>query len=199
MSRSGLMLRYADRVDPVAVPGGRRGTAPFFSPDGQWLGFQDGARLVKVPLAGGATVAICDSCVGYAHSWGGDDTVRYHSAAEKSANIRVLMAVPGRGGVPREFARPDSGSGESFRQPILLPGRRTVLFALYTGSTSRLASLDLKTGAVTRFDQAGFTSAVGRSRVRGPGQRGRLAHRPARSMLPGRGRLAPRSPSRATY
>ena len=157
MSRSGLMLRYSDRVDPVSVPGGRRGTAPFFSPDGQWLGFQDGARLVKVPLAGGATVSICDSCVGYSHSWGDDDTVRYHSAAENSANIRVLMAVSGRGGVPREFAVPDTGSGESFRQPVLLPGRRTVLFAIYTGSTSRLASLDLKTGAVTRFDQAGFT------------------------------------------
>jgi serine/threonine-protein kinase len=40
---------------------------------------------------------------------------------------------------------------------MLLPGRRTVLFALYTGGNSRLASLDLKTGAVTRFDQAGFT------------------------------------------
>jgi serine/threonine-protein kinase len=156
-SRSGLMLRYTDRVDPVPVPGGRRGSASFFSPDGQWLAFQDGPRLLKVPLAGGATVAICDSCVGYSFNWGSDDTVRFHSAAENNGNIRVLMAVSARGGTPREFARPDSGSGESFRQPILLPGRRTVLFSVYTGNTSRLAALDLKTGTITRFDQAGFS------------------------------------------
>jgi Tol biopolymer transport system component len=112
---------------------------------------------VKVPLAGGASVAICDSCVGYTFSWGSDDTVRYHTAPADNSSMRVLMAVSARGGTPREFARPDSGSEEAFRQPILLPGRRTVLFALYTGKSSRLAALDLRTGAITRFDQAGFS------------------------------------------
>src|SRR4051795_4689784 len=60
-SRAGLMLRYADRLDVTAVPGGRRGLTPFFSPDGRWLGFGDGPALVKVSLAGGAPVTICDS------------------------------------------------------------------------------------------------------------------------------------------
>ena len=50
------MLRYADRLDVVPVPGGRRGVGPFFSPDGRWLGFEVGAGVVKVPLAGGAPV-----------------------------------------------------------------------------------------------------------------------------------------------
>src|SRR5512143_1469248 len=152
-SRSGLMLRYADRLDVVPVPGGRRGTLPFFSPDGEWLGYLDGARLVKVPLAGGAPVTICDSCSGYSYNWGSDDTVRYHTALPGDAHSRVLMAVPARGGRPREFARPDSGSGEAFRSPMLLPGARTVLFSLYQGSASRLAALDLRTGAITRFEQ----------------------------------------------
>ena len=40
-SRVGLMLRYADRLEPVPVVGGRRGMGPFFSPDGRWLGFLD--------------------------------------------------------------------------------------------------------------------------------------------------------------
>ena len=79
-SRLGLMLRAADRLDAVPVAGGRRGVGPFFSPDGRWLGYMDGARVVKVPLAGGAPVTICDSCIGYYFSWGSDDTVRYHTA-----------------------------------------------------------------------------------------------------------------------
>jgi serine/threonine-protein kinase len=153
-TRVGLMLRYAERIEAVPVAGGRRGMGPFFSPDGRWLGFLDGARMVKVPLAGGAPVTICDSCSGFNFHWGSDDTVRYHSAPPGDANWRrVLMAVSAQGGRPHEFARPDSTSGEAFRAPILLPGRRTVLFSLYRGAASRLAALDLGTGAVIRFDQ----------------------------------------------
>ena len=155
-SRVGLMLRYADRLDVVPVAGGRRGMGPFFSPDGRWLGYLDGASLVKVPLAGGAPVTICDSCSGFSFSWATDDTIRYHTAQSGSSNSRVLMAVSARGGKPHLFAQPDSASGEAFRSPILLPGRRTVLFSLYRGAASSLAALDLRTGAITRFDQPGF-------------------------------------------
>ena len=155
-SRAGLMLRYADRLDVVPVAGGRRGVGPFFSPDGRWLGFQVGAGLVKVPLAGGATVSICDSCPGFAFSWDSDDSVRYHTAPPDNGSSRVLMAVSAQGGRPNEFARPDSASEEVFRAPILLPGRRTVLFSIYKGAASTLAAMDLRTRAITRFDQPGF-------------------------------------------
>ena len=107
-SRLGLMLRAADRLDAVPVAGARRAVSPFFSPDGRWLGFMDGARVMKVPLAGGAPVTICDSCTGYSFSWGSDDTVRYHTAPAGEPNSRVLMAVSARGGTPYEIARPDS-------------------------------------------------------------------------------------------
>jgi serine/threonine-protein kinase len=156
-SRQGLLLRLADRLDAVPVAGGRRGISPFFSPDSRWLGYQEGARLVKVPLAGGAPVTICDSCTGYSFSWSTDDTVRYHTAPASNPNSRVLMAVSARGGPPYEIARPDSGSTEAFRGAMLIPGTRTVLFALFTGSSSRLAALNLDTHAITRFDQPGFT------------------------------------------
>jgi serine/threonine-protein kinase len=156
-SRAGLMLRYADRLDVVPVAGGRRGVSPFFSPDARWLGFQVGAGLIKVPLAGGAPVTICDSCPGFGYSWGSDDSVRYHAAPPDNGSARVLMAVSAQGGRPHEFARPDSAAGEAFRAPILLPGRRTVLFAIYKGPASTLGARDLRTHAITRFDQPGFT------------------------------------------
>src|SRR6476469_9764037 len=155
-SRAGLMLRYADRLEVAPVAGGRRGVAPFFSPDVRWLGFEDGPALIKVPLAGGAPVTICDSCVGFSYSWGSDDTIRYHTAPPENGSARVLMAVSAQGGRAHEFSRPDSASGEAFRSPILLPGRRTVLFTIYKGAAGTLAAVDLHTGAVTRLDQPGF-------------------------------------------
>jgi len=156
-SRVGLMLRAADRLDAVPVAGARRGVNPFFSPDGRWLGYMDGAKVVKVPLAGGAPVTICDFCTGYSFSWGSDDTVRYYTAPSAEPNSRVLMAVSARGGTPYEIARADKGSTEAFRGPMLVPGSRTVLFSAFTGSSSRLAALNLDTHAITRFDQPGFS------------------------------------------
>jgi eukaryotic-like serine/threonine-protein kinase len=156
-SRAGLMIQSADQLAAQRVPGGVRGSLPFFSPDGRWLGFQDGARLVKLSLAGGAPVVVCDSCVGYSFSWDVDDTIRYHTAPAADRSSRMLMAISSRGGTPRELARPASGNGEAYRSPMLVPGTRTVLFALFTGNTSNLASLDLQTGKVHRLDQSGFS------------------------------------------
>ena len=154
VSRAGILLRAVDQLDAVRLI---RGTVPFFSPDGLWLGYVDGPRILKLSLAGGAPVQICDSCPGYSFQWGSDDTVRFHRAPDYDANTRLLMAVSARGGRPYEIARPDSGSGEAFRSPVLLPGTRTVVFSVFVGNSSRLAALDLKTGVVTRFDQTGFT------------------------------------------
>jgi Tol biopolymer transport system component/tRNA A-37 threonylcarbamoyl transferase component Bud32 len=156
-SQAGIVLRYADRVEPVLAPGARRGTLPFFSPDSRWLGYLEGPRLMKVPLAGGAAVAICDSCPGYAFSWGSDDSVRFYASGIEELQTRQLYVVPAQGGIPRIFATPDSGSGEAFRSPVLLPGERTVLFALFKGRTSRLAALNLDNGVITRFEQVGFS------------------------------------------
>jgi hypothetical protein len=157
VSRAGIMIRRADDVVPVAVPGARRGSGPFFSPDARWLGFLVDTKLMKVPLDGGAPVTVCDSCLGYQYDWGADDTIRYHTAPPENVNSRVLMAVPARGGRAHVFARPDSTSNEMFRAPTLLPDRRTVLFSLYRGATARLAALDLRSGRISRFDQTGST------------------------------------------
>ena len=112
---------------------------------------------MKVPLAGGAPVTILRLVHRLPLSWGGDDTVRYHTAPPSNPNSRVLMAVSARGGTPYEIARPDSGSTEAFRAPLLVPGTRTVLFAAFNGSGSRLAALNLDTHAITKFDQQGFS------------------------------------------
>ncbi|MFI5279603.1 MAG: protein kinase [Gemmatimonadales bacterium] len=151
-SRAGIMLRYADRLDPVPVTGGRKASQPFFSPDGRWLGFLDNGHVLKVPLAGGVPVVICDSCPGYSFDWGADDTVRFYMFVNGARQITGVSAGGGRASM---IVKPDSGSGEQFRFPVLLPDRRTVLFTIRTRETDRLAAFDLRTRKLTRFDQTG--------------------------------------------
>jgi tRNA A-37 threonylcarbamoyl transferase component Bud32 len=155
-SRRGLMLRHSDKLETTPVPGaGRSASDPFYSHDGRWIGYHLGVRLVKVPLDGGSPLTICDSCPGYSFDWGTDDTIRYHAQPTVSGAIRTLMAIPASGGRPQIIAQPDSASGEAFRTPIMIPGRRAVLFTLWSGTTGRLASLDLDRRTVTRFDVVG--------------------------------------------
>src|SRR4029453_7237623 len=50
----GLYLRPLDSPQPRLVGGTENGANPFFSPDGEWLGFTAGGKLQKVALARGA-------------------------------------------------------------------------------------------------------------------------------------------------
>ena len=49
-----LYVRSRDRIEPGPVPGTEGAYSPFFSPDGQWIGFFADGKLKKVPASGGA-------------------------------------------------------------------------------------------------------------------------------------------------
>ena len=142
-----LYVRHFDRTDPVAVAGTDGASLPFFSPDGQWVGFRQGDKLVRVPLAGGPVSLITTlTGVAYGATWARGDTVIFGSDSG-------LMEVPVSGGTPRLIARPDSG--EAFRFPEVLPDGRTVLFGVMASGSLNLAALTRRTGSVKRFQQPG--------------------------------------------
>ncbi|HSM19917.1 MAG TPA: serine/threonine-protein kinase, partial [Hyphomicrobiales bacterium] len=59
---SSTMLYRRPLAEPMAVviPGTEGAEYPFFSPDGQWVGFAAGGKLKKVAFAGGPPIQLCD-------------------------------------------------------------------------------------------------------------------------------------------
>jgi hypothetical protein len=53
-SKQQLYFRSLDGLDSKAISGTEGATSPFFSPDGQWIGFFALGKLKKVSVAGGA-------------------------------------------------------------------------------------------------------------------------------------------------
>jgi len=142
-----LFLRGLDQLEPVPLAGTQGASNPFFSHDGQWVAFFAGGKLAKVPLAGGPALTVA-TAGGVGGSWGPGDSIVFSSDSG-------LMVVPAAGGAARVLLRPDSGRAEAYMYPEYLPNGRALLF--YTrGSEDHLAALDLRTGAVKRFEQAGF-------------------------------------------
>ena len=50
-----LYRRSMDQLEVSPIPGTEGAEGPFFSPDGQWVGFFADGKLKKVSLSGGTT------------------------------------------------------------------------------------------------------------------------------------------------
>lgn len=104
---------------------------PFFSPDGQWIGFFSLAdrKLKKIPVVGGSAVVICDirSSDPRGASWGDDGSIVFNAGAEAWT---PLLRVPSDGGKPEPVSTLSRGE-VAHRWPQVLPGARAMLFATF--------------------------------------------------------------------
>ena len=118
-----IYLRAMDSLDARAVPGTERATEPFFSPDGQWLGFFVGNKLKKVPVSGGAVLTLGETTFPGGASWSSQGMIAF---APSWAS--VLQQMSDAGGTPQPLTRLEKGEF-SHRWPEFLPDGRAVLFA----------------------------------------------------------------------
>jgi len=116
-----LYVRRMDRPAPERVPGGEGAMDPFFSPDGQWLGWFARGTMKKVRLAGGAPVTICEvSSVYMGGAFWAPDRFIYFTPSD-------LMRVSASGGQPELLAKVDPSKDADYQSPQLLPGGKAVL------------------------------------------------------------------------
>jgi len=116
--RPQLSIRARDRIEPTAVAGTEGASAPFFSPDGQWIGFFADGKLKKVPTEGGVAITLADAPNNRGGVWLADEEIVY--APDYTSG---LMRISSRGGKPEVLTVLDAARGErTHRWPTYLPG-----------------------------------------------------------------------------
>jgi Tol biopolymer transport system component/predicted Ser/Thr protein kinase len=133
-----LYLRDLNNQEARPIPGTDGAITPFFSPDGQWLGFFAGGKLKKVSINGGAAITLCDAARAYGASWSRQGTIVFGISAGGP-----LMQVSDAGGTPQLLTHVEKGETAHF-WPEFLPDGKAVLFTAV--SPSRVAVYSLETG-----------------------------------------------------
>jgi serine/threonine-protein kinase len=122
-----LFVRERDRVEPLPLEGTVGAAWPFFSPDGQRIGFFHSGGLSMVAVAGGVPILI--SSTGHLANdatWAGDDHIIFAPTI-----FSGLRRVPVTGGPIETLLRPDSARGEvGDLFPELLPGDNAALLTI---------------------------------------------------------------------
>ncbi len=130
-----LAIRFLDQADATPIPASEGGVDPFFSPDGQWIGFFNNSNLMKAAVQGGGAVPLCHSPNSLGGSWGDNGNIivggpsgLWSCSATSSADQQI-----------------EDGGYQQF--PQVLPGSSSILF---TGSNVELSAavyaVSLKTG-----------------------------------------------------
>ncbi len=123
------------------VRGAEGGSRPFFSPDGQWIGFFAQGQIKKVPVAGGTPVPICEASPNARAAWGDDGT--------------IVVARPGLRKVASTGGTVDvifDAGNEQFSEPQFLPGSKVVLVQVrQPPNVGHIEAVDLQTRARHRL------------------------------------------------
>lgn len=150
----GLYLRSLDQLEGRAVVGTGAAEQPFFSFDGNWIGFFQDGELKKVAAAGGQPLALTglDGQNYVGADWGEDDTIVFSSGGGP------IKRVQAAGGTAEPITEVDTSAGEVFHSsPHFLPGGDAILYTIFHGTTApaTIAVLDLETGDSTTIIEPG--------------------------------------------
>jgi serine/threonine-protein kinase len=155
--RQQLTARQFDQTTPVTFAGTDGAEEPFFSPDGQWIGYRVGYRLMKIAAHGGAPAPICVSpAVVRGAAWGEDGSVIFGTTTAGLYRVRTA------GGKVESLTDPAKLNHQSDRWPHFLPGGETLLytgqFGISTLDDSETLALNLKTGQAKAIHHGGYNA-----------------------------------------
>ena len=119
-----IYLRPLSQAEPTPVAGTSGGAAPFFSPDGRWLGYFAAGSLHKIALAGGSPVRLADAPEPLGATWTRDGQIVF--AGRDAGGLSVIGA---NGGTVRSLTEP-AAPGTSHRWPDALPDGSGIVFTI---------------------------------------------------------------------
>ena len=159
---SRLLVRPLDSLDSQPLPGTEGGAQPFFSPDGDWVGFVSNGLLMKTQIGGGTPSRVANASAMRGATWGPGDMIVYTGDMTSG-----LLRVSASGGEPTVLTKL-SGQERTHRWPSFLPDGKAVLFACqlsdgaYENGTIEAVRLDtgerkvlVRGGAFPRYAASG--------------------------------------------
>jgi serine/threonine protein kinase/Tol biopolymer transport system component len=143
--KSLLWVRALDALTAQALTGTDDASSPFWSPESRFLGFFAAGKLMKIDLAGGPPITLCDAADNAGGAWSRDGLIvfgQYHGFAQYQP---ALQKVSASGGVPTAAAV--LAQGETMQLlPFFLPDGRHFLYRSNSVTTGvrpiYLATLD---------------------------------------------------------
>ena len=140
-----LYLRRMDQLEASPIAGTRGALSPFFSFDGQWIGFEQDGHVKRASLAGGPPVTICALDAGSLRgaSWGPENTIVFATLSDGLSRVSAL------GATPEVLTTIDREQGEQYHiRPEILPGGEAILLTTWFTSTddARIDVYSIDTG-----------------------------------------------------
>jgi serine/threonine-protein kinase len=128
-----LLVRELDQLEATPLTGTDGALSPFFSPDGDRVGFFAGGRLQVASLRGGPPVPVADTMVGTAGgTWHPNGFIYLGRSGPGS-----LLRVSASGGVPEDFTTLDAATGETDHlYPDVLGSGKGLVFSIRYSSTT---------------------------------------------------------------
>ena len=133
-----LYLRAMDALESTPIAGTDESPAtPFFSPDGQWIGYwsTNDSQLKKIAVSGGVPVTLSDAENPFGPPvWGNDDMIIW-------GQPEGIMRVSGNGGTPELLF-----AGEGLVFPQMLPDGESVLLSRGNRDSGQVVVHSLESG-----------------------------------------------------
>ena len=122
-----IYVRLLDSVESKSLSGTDGATSPFFSPDGESLGFIAAGKLKRISVSGGVPITLADAGTQGA-AWGPNRTIILRGPGSG------LLEIPESGGAARVIPDDKRASGPP-AFPAFLPGGKAVLITTSTSDT----------------------------------------------------------------
>jgi len=148
-----IYLRAMDDMEARPIPSTEGAVEPFFSSDGQWLGFFAGGKLKKISINGAVAQTLTDAGPG-GGSWGNQNTIVFGGVGGRPDLIPGLQQIRDGGGAPHQVTRLENGE-LAHLWPEFLPGSKAVAFVVRSAISPTIAVQSIGTSERRNLIQGG--------------------------------------------
>lgn len=146
-----LYLRPLEAFESQPIQGTENAHSPFFSPDGEWVGFFSEGKLNKVSLFGGVPTALTDVESFLGASWSPKGDIYFGAVIPAQTNKCVIYKIPDTGGEPVAVTSSAEGMMVRHGWPEVIKSGKALLFTEMPATSqgfddARIEALNIETG-----------------------------------------------------